>query len=49
MYGLNESTGGSGFALWFAAIEPNGQWWWLIAGVNREFGLTNAQVHKVAG
>jgi hypothetical protein len=45
----NESTGGSGFALWFAAVDLEGQWWWLIAVVSREFGLTNAYLRKVGG
>ena len=45
----NESAGGLGFALWFAAVDLSGQWWWLIAGVSREFGLSNAYLYKVEG
>ncbi len=41
----NEAAGGSGFALWFAAVDPDGQWW-LIAGVSRQFGLSNAYLSK---
>ena len=43
----NEAAGGPGFALWFAAVDPDGQWWWLIAGVSRQFGLSNAYLYKV--
>jgi hypothetical protein len=45
----NEVTGRSGFALWFAAIDPDGQWWWLIAGVSQLFGLSNAYLYKIEG
>jgi hypothetical protein len=45
----NEASGGSGFALWFAAVDSDGQWWWLIAGVSRQFGLSNAYLYKVEG
>lgn len=45
----NEAAGGSGFALWFAAVAPDSQWWWLIAGVSRQFGLSNAYLYKVEG
>ena len=45
----NEAAGGSGFALWFAAVDPDGQWWWLIAGVSRQFGRSNAYLYEVEG
>ncbi len=36
-------------ALWFAAIDSTGQWWWLIVGIGKHAGFTNAYLHKIEG
>jgi hypothetical protein len=43
----NERAGTDGLAVWFAAVNPDGRWWWLIVHLHRVLGFTSAAIRPI--
>lgn len=35
--------------LWFAAVDSQEQWWWLITNTSHDLGFTRAYLYKIEG